>query len=641
MTGNLSTKKPKLTENTKFQEHDKLNFLELDRTEVFENVNANEISGNKKETPVEKHEHIENNPSPEKFKNNGIPADPEKAVNSETPSTKKEAEVGEKIPSLKEKSKESENAKISKMADSEDKTTSPGAKIWNEMYPGFMTEEDALRYKPCEDFDASTSPNKTKLFLTGQNGTYKLKDRIQLTIVAYDHYGNPKTEGGDLFLATIKTEPKNASAPGVVTDLHNGSYEVEFDAVWTGKAIIRVILAYTKQLIAATMRFRIKHVPAEYMVAGYDKNNISDTGYCHWNNSMLIYEEICKGDHPVRPYVCKDVGLTPERREICNFTSINSGTPWYCLKPLKKELGCEDWKYISRHNDFDLPGASKCELKAYKRIHLELSTNIEVNIEPQFDGDSRATVKLPSNPCSLFNKTALWHRRKPTGFYYNGIWHLRHCKGVKVDKIADCMKNKNYYFIGDSTLRQWYYNLVIKYDCEQITEKWTVPKWYKKSKCRNVNKNFTVTFSMHNIPLFIPTNTKKSIVTKSISSYIDDIADDENAVLVFHMFGHLTPYHPDFYKLEMKIIRNSVEKLFRRNKIAKIMIKAPHMYPEESVITSYQYDRISYEVFYELFDRVYYLNNIDSSLAEMPREIHPESVVVDAMVDQTLLYSCD
>ncbi|KAL4240566.1 Neurexophilin [Mactra antiquata] len=566
----------------------------------------------------EKTEHINSSAMSDQAAKSENPSLPVKAEHMESHISPEKAEHNELPP---EKDKSNENATTYKMIKSEEKakSKSPGASIWKEKFTGYMTEEESLIYKQCENVNELTSPNTTKLIIRDNNRNYKLNDRIQLTITAHDHYGKPKTEGGDMFLATIKSEFEKASAPGVVTDLHNGSYNVEFDALWTGKA----------------------HVPAAYMIAGYNKGNISDIGYCHVNRSMLIYNDICKGDNPVGPHVCKDVGLTPERVEICNFTSINSGIPWYCLKPLNKGLGCEDWKYISRHNDTQLPGMTKCEQAAYFKIFLELSTNIDVNIEPQFDGDDRKIVDLPSNPCSKYNTTALWLRREPTGFYYNGIWHLRHCKGVRVDNIYSCMKNKNFYIIGDSTMRQWYFNLMFRYGCNQTTEEWTEPKWYKKSVCRNEEHNYTLTFSAHNLPVSVPHTLERLIFSTSVSRYIDRIADDENAILVFHLFGHMIPYHPEFYKLQLTTIRNSAEKLFSRNKRARIMIKSPHIFPEEKVIMAYQYDRISYEVFYDLFDRVYYLNNMDSSTAEMPTNIHPDPIIVDAMLDQVLVYSCD
>ncbi|KAL4216735.1 Neurexophilin [Mactra antiquata] len=507
------------------------------------------------------------------------------------------------------------------------KTSSPGARIWNKLHPGLMTEEEVMTEKPCVDFRGKRS--------------YKLNDKIQLTIVAYDHYGNPKTEGGDLFLATIETESKNASAPGVVTDLLDGKYRVEMDALWTGKAVIRVTMAYTKQNIVFYLRSLIQHLPWEYTVATYvNKHNVTENSFCHPNHSMLYYDDICRKENDVRSSVCNDEGLTPERRQICNFTLDNSGSPFYCLTPLKAELGCKDWRLISRGNHSVVSKRTKCQLMSINRgLNQAIGTKIEVDISPESDRYNSSMVELPSIPCSKYNRTALWLRREPTGFFYNASWHLRHCKAQR--DLINCMRNKNFYLIGDSTTRQWYASILQRYQCVQITEKWTNEKWYNRSTCLNKKYNFTVTFGIHNLPASVPPLAEKEVFLNSIGGYMDDVTDDENAVIVFHMFAHLNVYNPDVFRHQMKLIRTSVEKLLKRNKKVKIMFKAPHVYAKQGALIGYHFERIAYDIFYDLFDKIIYLNNRDSSIVTKPDNVHPDKNIVFAMRDQALAYACD
>jgi hypothetical protein len=54
-------------------------------------------------------------------------------------------------------------------------------------------------------------------------------------------------------------------------------------------------------------------------------------------------------------------------KEICNFTLLNSGLPWFCGKPENKNINCKDWKY-SRHTYQDNTYLlNQCEQDVLKR----------------------------------------------------------------------------------------------------------------------------------------------------------------------------------------------------------------------------------------------------------------------------------
>ena len=48
--------------------------------------------------------------------------------------------------------------------------------------------------------------------------------------------------------------------------------------------------------------------------------------------------------HPNRSHLL----ARTKHKDACNFTSLNSGLPWYCGKPIHKLLECNDWKFVRK-----------------------------------------------------------------------------------------------------------------------------------------------------------------------------------------------------------------------------------------------------------------------------------------------------
>lgn len=200
--------------------------------------------------------------------------------------------------------------------------------------------------------------------------------------------------------------------------------------------------------------------------------------------------------------------------------------------------------------------------------------------------------------------------------------------------------------IGDSTIRQWYTHLQKRIACKQTTEGWTNEKWHKASECILKNAGFKMGWYPHSQPFCVVTWEEARYTQISIARRIDDIPNNEYAIVVFQIYMHHLVFHHSVAQGRYAIIRKSVENFLNRNKNSVVLIKGPHTFydPQISLILNdcYEglYTKMIYDAFKGLHDRVYLLNNKDATIAAHTRPNHPPQNIVSAMVDQMLNFAC-
>ncbi|WAR16284.1 NXPE1-like protein [Mya arenaria] len=474
-------------------------------------------------------------------------------------------------------------------------------------FPHLLTEEDTISDEPTNELTHVSSAEKS---------TFTIIVQIEL----YDHAGNRKSSGGELVKVTLtRSDLTNTAVTGYVLDNGNGSYTAEIEALWAGKSNLSASLVYSRQAIAALYRIRREILSTRVIQATFSSRTYQETTDCHPNISHLL---------KLKNYSA-----------FCNFTYINSGMPWYCGRPRDIHLLCEDWHAVKTQAFPPLP-ITKVEDTIISRGVVPISKAIALQVA----GNRQMEAK---NPCSRRNFRELWRERQSTGYFFNGIWHLRQCAGINRTQIPGCIQNKTMYLLGDSTLRQWYLNYVLKnLECQPTSEDWTKVKWLKPATCRNKQLNFSASWFIPSQPIFAD-DDENSYTLYSIARHIDDIPDNEETFVVIHLFMHMVPYHHGVFQKRMAIIKRSVEKLLNRNPKAKVFLKAPHTFLDTpwggarlDDFFGFLYTNILYQTFRGLHDKVVFLNNRDSSDALQLKPNHPPPYVVLAMVDQMFSYAC-
>lgn len=271
-----------------------------------------------------------------------------------------------------------------------------------------------------------------------------------------------------------------------------------------------------------------------------------------------------------------------------------------------------------------------------------MDSKLKITVKP-----SAISTRPNLLPCSLYNRTELWHKREPTGFLYQGEWKLIHCQGKKKSDVLQCLRNRRVILFGDSTTRQWFRDIVMRYNCTQVTETWPVRKWIRPSTCVNNDVNLTVDMMSHALPLFgIYDNAR--LMSWSVPRRIDElIGDNEDVIVILHLYMHVNVFRYDVFQIKIRRIRQSVDRLFARNRLAKVLIKAPHTFKAHpygpfriSDYFGYLYRYILFQEFSGLHDRIFYLDNKDLTTALQVSPEHPPDNVVSAMVDQMFSYVC-
>ncbi|CAM4721146.1 unnamed protein product [Leuciscus chuanchicus] len=78
----------------------------------------------------------------------------------------------------------------------------------------------------------STSPVHSTFSIVGLKESYKVGEKISVTITARDHNKNLKRYGGDFFQAKLFNSKLKASVYGEVVDHCNGTYSVAILLPW-------------------------------------------------------------------------------------------------------------------------------------------------------------------------------------------------------------------------------------------------------------------------------------------------------------------------------------------------------------------------------------------------------------------------
>ena len=210
--------------------------------------------------------------------------------------------------------------------------------------------------------------------------------------------------------------------------------------------------------------------------------------------------------------------------------------------------------------------------------------------------------------------------------------------------IRHCMRNKTLYLIGDSTTRQWYSVFIDKFGCKQFTKEWTTKKWKSVAGCTITNKRFTVIQAPHCQPLQVGPWANKSMSLNCISARLDKLSSSNEIMVVIHLFAHMRSIHINNFKIKMLSVRASIQRLLARNRNVKIFIKMPHTFTSYSKAINdffgYVYSKIIFEIFEGIYDKVIPLNQRDATNAIMSENLHPDAVVVEAMLQQLFLYAC-
>ncbi|XP_077100278.1 NXPE family member 3-like [Siphateles boraxobius] len=464
--------------------------------------------------------------------------------------------------------------------------------------------------------DQSTSTVHSTFSIVGLKESYKVGEKISITITARDHNKNLKRYGGDFFKAKLFNSKLKASVYGEVVDHCNGTYSAALLLPWEGQAQVYVRLEHSSEVVQILKKYRESSFPRSHYNGhfegpGLNKTRISEVVQCNlkWGPDGGW----SKGD-------C-----------CCEYKDVKTGTVWQCERP--KKLSCDKLVHHSR-------GGLETPLNPFeKQIFTKKLTNVAIT------GNTKIINVLP-------NTTAIGTMERcrsgmttpvPAGFYLKDVWKSFVCNTQQFNssQIGNCLKNKIVYLMGDSTTRQWFEYLERKVPDIKRMDLHT-PRTGGPLMAIELKNNIIVHWRPHGVPL----RFTKMLITDLhyISNDIDEIAGGPHAVVVFTIFAHLV-FHPiTFYVHKVAKIRQSVVALLSRAPETTVIIKSGNTAGLKDIFQSDWYTIELNTVMQEMFrdiDGVIYFDVWQMTSCHYLREnIHPGPVIIANEVDMLLSYIC-
>ncbi|KAI8513351.1 Neurexophilin [Branchiostoma belcheri] len=191
--------------------------------------------------------------------------------------------------------------------------------------------------------------------------------------------------------------------------------------------------------------------------------------------------------------------------------------------------------------------------------------------------------KAANIPCNTTGSDPLANRRRCvrglftpeiSGFYRGDRWNSLVCNNRHFSSQADwrkCLKGKTLYFIGDSTIRQWWEHLV---SILKMTET-HIPEAVHNTGpllAKDRVDNITVNFRIHGPPL--RAGFTRTTLLKYAANAIDDIKGGANDVVGITLWAHFTSFPVYVYKKRIEAARAAVERLLRRSPETLVVIKS-------------------------------------------------------------------
>ncbi|XP_060588706.1 NXPE family member 3-like [Ruditapes philippinarum] len=484
--------------------------------------------------------------------------------------------------------------------------------------------------KQCHDAMLAADPVRSAIYVKGRCSVF-LGEYVDFTAILYNGYGKPKYTGGDHLRARLYNDLLGAYSLGTILDHNNGTYTVTVQALWIGRAQLEVEVLYSKETMTTAFRLR-RTWDFSNIFAFFSYKNYTDKTTCGPDNETVL--EYSK------------------QTQLCNFSYWNNSQQWFCGKP-KYQLSCDHWRAITRNWDNFTKGMNTCEQELSKRDrHTHIQSNITLQILPNtINGVNRTTFIETSNTCSNYNKTKLWFKVKPTGYYYNNKWIMLHCKGFR-HFHGECFRNKTLLFWGDSTLYQWYTYLKNKF-LAGIEATCTLGQgWHRYQRCNFYKYNMTIIFLGHNIPLcgFKMKNLYTFFKSISFEKVIEsESRNTDDLLLVLHLYAHIQLYKFEHFAAHISEIKKSLKRILKMKTNIKVFIKLPHAYRrfkeglwkiKRNDFVGFIFTHIMQTLFQGLLDKIIVLDQKDSTIAKRNLDIHPSDTIVREMVLQFMSYAC-
>ncbi|MBN3301619.1 NXPE3 protein, partial [Amia calva] len=303
---------------------------------------------------------------------------------------------------------------------------------------------------------------------------------------------------------------------------------------------------------------------------------------------------------------------------------------WFCQKPAA--LPCHTLTY-HRTGGYNakLTDLDKSLLDT-KLTDIEISgTDPIIHILP-LDTESRQEQK-----CAPGLDTPV-----PAGFYFQDRWTSLVCSArsfPSAEQKADCLRDKQLYMMGDSTLRQWFDYLWKN----APTLKLMNPQNKHPSGPRmavDTSNNVFMRWRTHGLPY--RTHKIPRAQLHYIANEIDGLAEESQTVVVFNLCAHFSSFTLVTYVRRVAIIREAVRSLLRRSPETLVIIKSGNTGYKDAFTSDWLILQLNialrwmFQGLPVVFIDVWQM----TSCHYTPDQIHPKPIIIQNEVDLFLSFIC-
>ncbi|KAM4033293.1 NXPE family member 4-like [Anomaloglossus baeobatrachus] len=456
------------------------------------------------------------------------------------------------------------------------------------------------------DLDKTSNASRSRASIIHPKQKYCVGDTIIVQVDMLDNLSNRKSYGGDFMKVRISTPNLKAAASGKVVDFNNGTYHVYFTLFWEGRVYISIALYHPSEAVAALWRARNKDYGLVYFIGTFVNGGQQVKSECGFQ--LDSDKNICEyGNHEI----------------------------FYCYKP--DSLSCGSLSFLQYFNR-NLSFLNPLENILFKRENIAM----EIPPNPDYVDVQKCTT---SSPLALEQCKVGMESPFPSGFVLQNIWKPVFCSisnFTTQEQRYNCLSDKMIYFMGDSTVRQWFTYLV-----QNFTDLKTFDLHREGLDTLLVamdqKRNIHLQWKMHSHPI-----VSSQIYTVKDEAYvheqIDRLAGGSHYVIVICLGQHFRLFPVQLFIRRVIHVQKALIRLFLRSPDTKVIIKNENTRNDGldserfSDFHAYINNLILKDIFRNL--PVAVVDAWDMTVAHNTHDVHPPELVVKSQIDLFLTYIC-
>ncbi|XP_052813124.1 NXPE family member 3-like [Mya arenaria] len=401
-----------------------------------------------------------------------------------------------------------------------------------------------------------------------------------------------------------KTEEPVAVVAGTVTDNGDGTYVATVKVFWSGPTEIRAIIAsqyanscrrFLAMALYGDSVYSLKSPHGVWVI--FQKRNLAESTPCSAVPNVVGYDK------------------------ICNLTKHNFNMTVYCGQPKSRLLSCRSPIVLWTTRNIDVHKKNDSGV-IFRPVVAELNNTYVLNISSSYSNTSRffaggkSVYNFEPKQTECNNRSPLlsWNETYPTGLGLNKGWRMLQCHHTQVRDTATirrCFAGKRFYVMGDSTVRQYFENIISK-----LNSTIHIRKNFNSLLFTDPRQNMHFEWSIHSMPYHCGGSIAKC-VPSSIAGKLWDILykrsmsiDGSEIIILITINAHLQNYPLEVLRSRLRSIVKPITMLKAKYLLSKVLFKGPHQCSQDDkwfdVRIALIYHEIIYEELNSILDKVIY-----------------------------------